>query len=66
MSLVKKPRFTEKKLKASRANAKHSRGPVTPAGRERIRVAHLRHGFYSKAEEVPLRALGEDPEEHRE
>ena len=34
---------------------------MTDEGRERIRAAHLRHGFYAQAEEVAMRALGEDP-----
>ena len=37
-----------------------------PEGRERIRAAHLRHGFYAQAEEVALRALGEDPAQFQE
>ena len=61
MSLLKKRRMTEKRLAANRRNARLSKGPVTAAGRERIRNAHLRHGFYSKAEAMALRALGEDP-----
>jgi hypothetical protein len=66
MSLVKKPRMTKKKLAALRRNAKLSKGPVTPEGRERIRAAKLRHGFYSDAEEAALRALGEEPADLRE
>jgi hypothetical protein len=45
---------------------KLSHGPATPEGRARIRDAHLRHGIYSKSDEVALRALGEDPEDFRE
>jgi len=48
MSLLKKPRMTEKRLAALAKNRKHSRGPATAQGRERIRTADLRHGFYSK------------------
>jgi hypothetical protein len=58
--------MTEKKLAANRRNHKLSRGPATPEGRARIRDAHLKHGFYSKSDEVALHALGEDPEEFRE
>src|ERR1019366_9570698 len=53
--------MTEKQLAANRRNQKLCHGPVTVEGRERIRAAHLRHGFYSQDEEVALRALGEDP-----
>ena len=66
MSLVKKPRMTEKRLAAIRRNQKLSHGPSTPEGRERIRTARLRHGFYSKSEEAALRALGEDPADLRQ
>jgi hypothetical protein len=61
MSLIKRPPISEKKLAAVRRNQKHTHGPATAAGRERIRAAHLRHGFYVKAEETALRALGENP-----
>jgi hypothetical protein len=47
MSLVKKPTMTPRKLAAVRRNARLSRGPATPEGRERIRAAHLVHGFYN-------------------
>ena len=61
MSLLKKKTMTEKRLAANRRNARLSKGPTTAAGRERIRNANLRHGFYSPAEAGGLRALGEDP-----
>jgi hypothetical protein len=60
MSLVRK-KLTAKQLAANRQNQQLSRGPVTAEGRERIRAAHLRHGFYSQAEGIALRSLGEDP-----
>ncbi len=63
MSLVKKPTMTPRKLAAARGNARLSRGPATPEGRERVRAAHLIHGFYSEAAGEALRALGEDPAE---
>jgi hypothetical protein len=66
VSLVKKHAMTEKKLAANRRNQKLSHGPATAAGRERIRAAHLRHGFYAQAEEVALRALGEEPAQFQE
>jgi hypothetical protein len=48
-------------LAANRQNIKLSHGPITPKGRERVRAAHLRHGFYAEDVEVAMRALGEDP-----
>ena len=61
MSLTKKPTMTAKRIAANKANGKLSHGPATPQGRERIRAANIRHGFYSKAEAVALTCLGEDP-----
>src|ERR1035441_1824628 len=58
--------MTEKQLAANRRNQKLCHGPVTVEGRERIRTAHLRHGFYAQAEEVALRALGEEPAHFQE
>jgi len=61
------PKYTTAKLfsaagkKNNQANGKRSHGPATPEGRERIRAANIRHGFYSKAEAVALACLGEDP-----
>ena len=48
MPLVKHPTLTPQKLEADQANARQSRGPVTAEGIERLRDAHLLHGFYSK------------------
>ena len=61
MSLTKKPTMTKKRIAANKANGKLSHGPATPEGRERIRAANIRHGFYSQAEAVALACLGEDP-----
>jgi hypothetical protein len=61
MSLRKKATMTIKKISANRANGRRSQGPATPTGRERIRAAHIRHGFYSQAKDVALACLGEDP-----
>jgi hypothetical protein len=61
MSLRKKQTMTRRKIFANQANGKQSHGPATPQGRERIRAANIRHGFYSKAEAVALTCLGEDP-----
>jgi hypothetical protein len=66
VSLVKKHKMTEKQLAANRRNQKLCHGQVTVEGRERIRTAHLRHGFYAQAEEVALRALGEEPAHFQE
>jgi hypothetical protein len=66
MSLVKNPEMTEKKVAANKRNQKLFHGPTTPESRARIRAAHLRHGFYSEAEEVAMRALGEDPAQFQE
>jgi hypothetical protein len=38
MSLTKKRTLTEKRMAASQANGKRSRGPATPKGRERMRL----------------------------
>ncbi len=61
MSLVKKTTLTKRKAAANRRNASQSTGPATPEGKERTGAAHLRHGFYAKAQEDALRDLGEDP-----
>jgi hypothetical protein len=63
MSLTKKRTMTAKRIAANQANGKRSHGPVSPAGRTRIREANTRHGFYSQAETAALACLGEDPEE---
>jgi len=62
MSLVHKPEMTEKNLAAHRANGAHSQGAVTPEGKARVAAANLRHGFYAKAQNGALTALGEDPQ----
>ncbi|MFZ0959575.1 MAG: hypothetical protein WAO35_01620 [Terriglobia bacterium] len=61
MSLRKKQKMTQEKISANRRNGRGWHGPATPEGRERMRAAHLRHGFYLKAEDMALRSLGEDP-----
>jgi hypothetical protein len=67
MFMTRKRRMTEKNLAAHRRNARLSQGPVTPEGLKRSRVANLRHGFYAEAaQEVALRALGEDPRDYLE
>jgi hypothetical protein len=66
MYLVKSPRMTAKKLAAIRRNQKLSHGPITSEVRERIRAALLRHGYDAPAEEVAMRALGEEPEQFQD
>jgi hypothetical protein len=61
MSLIKKHEVTEKQLAANRRNIKLSHGPATDEGRERICAALRRFGFDAQAEEIAMRALGEDP-----
>ncbi len=63
MSLLRKRTLTPQRLAAFQSNGRHSCGPATPEGIERIRAANLRHGFYSQAQGEALRALGEDPAE---
>ena len=63
MLMSKRPTMTRKRVAANQANGKLSKGPATPEGRERIRAANTRHGFYSRAEGVALACLGEDAAE---
>ena len=64
MSLVHKPEMTEENLAAHRANGSQSQGAVTPEGKARVAAVNLRHGFYCKAPNQALTALGEDPQEY--
>ena len=61
MSLRKSQTMTPEKISANQRNARHSHGPAAPERRRHIRAAHQRHGFYAEAEEVTMRAFGEDP-----
>ncbi len=65
MSLIHKQEMTEKNLAAKRRNGGKGRGPVTPAGKAHSAAAMLRHGFYSRAQDEAMIALGEDPKEYR-
>jgi hypothetical protein len=58
--------MTAKKVSANARNRKLACASVAAAARERIRAAHLRLGFSASAEEVALRALGEDPARFQE
>ena len=64
MSLTQKRKMTQKNLAAHRSNGPQSRGPVTPEGKANSAAANLRHGFYSKAQNGALPALGEDPQDY--
>jgi len=66
VSLRKKQTMTQEKISANRRNGRHLHGPSTPEGQERIRAALLRHGFDVQAEEVAMRALGENPADFQE
>jgi len=66
MSLVKKPAKTEKQLAANRRNQKLCNAPVTDERRERIRAALRRFGYNVQAEDLAMRALGEDPADFQE
>ncbi len=70
-------RMTDKKLAANRANAKKSKGPVTPAGKEKVSRNACKHHIFGRkfnlhpvwADRIrdrvlPLTADVEDPEEH--
>ena len=61
MSLLPKRKTTSKGLAANQLNARKSKGAVTPEGRARAAAVNLRHGYYSRAAEAALTALGEDP-----
>jgi hypothetical protein len=58
--------MTEKKLAATRRNQKRSHGRATEERHKHIRAALLRHGYNLQAEEVAMRALGEDPAQFQE
>ena len=66
MALVKKSKMTEKKLAANRENQKLCNAPVTDERRERVRAALRRFGYNVPAEEIAMRALGEDPADFQE
>jgi hypothetical protein len=61
MSLINKQSMTDKNRAAHQRNGQKSRGPATPAGKERSRAANLRHGIYSQQRDEAITALGEDP-----
>jgi hypothetical protein len=65
MALIKK-QLTEKQLAANRENQKLCNGPVVDERRERVRAALRRYGYNVQAEEIAMRALGEDPADFQE
>src|ERR1039457_1940430 len=66
MALIKRRELSEKQLAAIRRNQKLTHGPATAESRDRIRAAHLRHGFYAQAEGIALLSLGEEPDKFQE
>lgn len=66
MALTKRRELSEKQLAAIRRNQKLTHGPATAESRDRIRAAHLRHGYYAAAEAVALQSLGEEPEKFQD
>ena len=50
MALV---RMTEKKLAANRANARLSKGPITPAGKEKVSRSACKHHLYARKHLLP-------------
>ncbi len=70
-------RMSDKKLAANRANAKNSKGPVTPAGKEKVSANACKHHLFARKfklhpawearirdRALPLLADVEDPAEH--
>ena len=67
MSLRKSPELTPELVEAARRNAQHATGPRSEAGKEKVKMNAVKHGFYSAAEnhQLTMLALGEDPQEYR-
>jgi hypothetical protein len=65
MSLRKSPELTPELVEAARRNAQHATGPRSAAGKEKMKMNALKHGFYAAAEnyQLAMLALGEDPQE---
>jgi len=61
MSLIHTQEMTEENLAAHRANGQKTLRPTTPEGKANSAAANLRHGFYSKARNGAIAAMGEDP-----
>jgi hypothetical protein len=67
MSLRKSPELTPELADAARRNAQHATGPRSEAGKGKVKMNALKHGFYSAAEnhQLTMLALGEDPQEYK-
>jgi hypothetical protein len=65
MCLRKSPELTPELVEAARRNAQHATGPRSEAGKEKVKMNAVKHGFYSAAEnhQLTMLALGEDPKE---
>jgi len=64
MSLVHRPKMTEKGLAARRANGRKGQGPATEPGKAQSARSNLRHGFYSQRVDSPIAEFGENPKEY--
>src|SRR5208282_4849382 len=66
MCLRKSPELTPELVEAARRNAQHATGPRSEAGKEKVKMNAVKHGFYSAAEnhQLTMLALGEDPQEY--
>jgi hypothetical protein len=67
MCLRKSPELTPELVEAARRNAQHATGPRSEAGKEKVKMNAVKHGFYSAAEnhQLTMLALGEDPQEYK-
>jgi len=69
MSLRQSASISDAKMSANRANARHSTGPRSEAGKHRSRLNALEDGRWASGlawSDESLRALGEDPDEFRQ
>ena len=66
MCLRKSPELTPELVAAARRNAQHATGPRSEAGKEKVKMNAVKHGFYSAPEnhQLTMLALGEDPQEY--
>ena len=68
MPLVNSPTLTRKKSAANRANARLSRGPITPEGLIRVRGSRTKHGASAQdtGEALPMAGKGTNAEDRIE
>lgn len=59
-----KKRIIKKQQRVNRANAKLSRGPKTPEGKEKSRWNAVTHGLLTKATVLSMADFNEDPQEY--